>query len=55
MEIRPGNSSEQPFVIFTKNLGFASVKDVKDIDFSFYLMGNSANTIEETDIVTLSF
>lgn len=55
MEIRPGNSSEQPFVIFTNNLDIASMNDVKDIEFSFYLMGDSANTIEETDIVTLSF
>ena len=55
MEIRPGNSSAQPFVIFTNNLGIASMKDVKDIEFSFYLMGDSANVIEETDIVTLSF
>ncbi len=54
MEIQPGNASKQPFIVFSNNLNINSVADISDIDFSFYLLDENMNVIEETDIIQLS-
>lgn len=54
MTILPGNSSQQPFIIFTKNTNVQSADDITKLQFSFFLMDENVTKIEETKVLTLN-
>lgn len=54
MTILPSNSSQQPFIIFTKNTNVQKADDINKLQFSFYLMDENVNTVEETKVLTLN-
>ena len=53
MTILPDNSSQQPFIIFTKNTNVKNADDIEKLQFSFYLMNDNASKVKETK--TISF
>ncbi|MEE0982003.1 MAG: zinc ribbon domain-containing protein [Acutalibacteraceae bacterium] len=53
MTILPGNSSQQPFIIFTKNTNVKNADDIEKLQFSFYLMNDKISKVKETK--TISF
>lgn len=53
MTILPGNSSQQPFIIHTKNTNVVAAEDIEKLQFSVYLLDEDINTIEETDVITI--
>lgn len=52
--ILPGNSSQQPFILFTKNTGVSSADDINKIQFSFCLMDENAHIVDETETITIN-
>lgn len=54
MTLLPGNSSEQPFAIFTKNTSVNKADDIKKIQFSIYLIYEDINKVEETKTITIN-
>lgn len=52
--VLPGNSSQQPFILFTKNTGVTSADDINKIQFSFCLMDENAHIVDETETVTIN-
>lgn len=52
--VLPGNSSQQPFILFTKNTGVTSADDISKIQFSFCLMDENAHIVDETETVTIN-
>lgn len=53
MTILPGNSSEQPFILFTKNTGVSNADDIEKLQFSLYLFDENINSIEETKNISI--
>lgn len=51
MTLLPGNASEQPFILFTKNTGVNNADDIEKLQFSFYLLDDNYSTIEETKTI----
>ncbi len=54
LTILPGNSSDQPFILFTKNTGVKSADDISKIQFKFYLMDENTNMVEKTKNITIN-
>lgn len=55
MVIAPGNSSQQPFIVFTGNTNVSKAEDISNIEFKFYIFDNdSMTTIEETATIEIS-
>lgn len=54
MEILPGNSSQQPFIIYTNNTNVKTASDINKLQFSFYLFDDNYDQIEETEIITVN-
>lgn len=53
MTILPGNSSEQPFILFTKNTGVNNADDIETVQFSFYLLDDELHKVQETKTITV--
>lgn len=54
MRILPGNASEQPFILFTKNTGVDNADQINKLQFSFYLLDENMNNLEETKTITIN-
>ena len=50
--ILPGNTSEQAFILFTKNTNVKSADEINKLQFKFYLMDDDVNTVEETKLIS---
>ncbi len=44
MVIAPGNSSQQPFIIFTGNTSVAKAEDIENLEFKFLVFDNDSMT-----------
>ncbi len=54
MTILPGNTSEQPFILFTNNTGVNNADEIKEVQFSFFLLDENTNKLEETKTITIN-
>ncbi len=52
--ILPGNSSKQPFILFTTNTGINSAEEINKIQFQFYLMDENGHALDQTDTITIN-
>lgn len=53
MKLAPNVSSKTPFIIMNKNLGIKETGEINNISFSFFLMDDSANKLEETKTINI--
>lgn len=55
MVITPGNSSQQPFIIFTGNTNVTKAEDIKNLEFKFLVFDNdSMETLIESAAIEIS-
>lgn len=54
MIISPGNASQQPFAIFTKNANINSADEVNKLQFRFSIMDEETDILEETKLITIN-
>lgn len=55
MVIAPGNSSKQPFIIFTNNTDVTKAEDISNLQFKFYLFDNAdTSVIEESKTIEIN-
>ena len=53
MVLLPGNSSEQPFILFTNNTGVNHANEIEQLQFSFFLLDENIKKIEETPTISI--
>lgn len=55
MVIAPGNSSQQPFIIFTGNTNVSQASDISNLEFKFLVFDNdSMATLKESATIKIS-
>ncbi len=55
MVIAPGNSSQQPFIIFTGNTNVSQASDISNLEFKFLIFDNdSMATLAESSTIEIS-
>lgn len=55
MVIAPGNSSQQPFIIFTGNTNVSQASDISNLEFKFLVFdNNSMATLTESSTIEIS-
>lgn len=52
--ILPGNSSKQPFILFTTNTGINSAEEINKIQFQFYLLNENGHALDQTETITIN-
>lgn len=52
--ILPGNSSKQPFILFTTNTGINSAEEINKIQFQFYLLDENGHALDQTETITIN-